>query len=123
MGAFALQQLQTTGVSCTNADDEKRIVKINKNDNREKNLCVVQPFSFLRSKLIFREHKNAFGNFLTEVRECVSVRSSARLGSGGGVPMTLHRPLILSERVIIAIRSGRAIKTEGVCCTYLPALH
>lgn len=41
----------------------------------------------------------------------------------GGVPMTLHRPLILSKRVIIAIRSGRAVKAEGVCCTYLPALH
>lgn len=29
--------------------------------------------------------------------------------------MTLHGPLILSERVIIAIRAGWAIKAECVC--------
>lgn len=102
VGAFALQQLQATGVCCTNADYEKRIVKINKNDNREKNLCVVQPFSFLRSKLISQEH-------LANVLQ----KSGSAFQCKTGIA-TLHRPLILSERVIIAIRSGRAIKAE-VC--------
>lgn len=124
-GAFARQQLRATGVSRTNADYEEPIVKINKNDNRGKNLCVVQPFSFLRSKLIFRKNiKTHLANFFFSRSQRVRQRAfQCKTGSGGGVPTTLHRPLILSERVIIAIRSGRAIKAEGVCCTYLPALH
>lgn len=40
----------------------------------------------------------------------------------GGL-MTLHRPLILSERVIIAIKAGWAIEAVCVCWAYLPALH
>lgn len=36
----------------------------------------------------------------------------------GGL-MTLHRPLILSERVIIAIKAGWAI--EAVCVLGIPA--
>ena len=40
-------------------------------------------------------------------RACECVR-----GKGGG--MTLHRPLILSERVIIAIKAGWAIEAMWV---------
>ena len=38
---------------------------------------------------------------------------------GRGGLMTLHRPLILSERVIIAIKAGWAI--EAVCVLGIPA--
>lgn len=69
---------------------------------------MIQPFSFTRSKLICKQRKSIWqilqsSAVMGEENMHVCVRVFVK---GGGGLMTLHRPLILRERVIIAIKPG-----------------
>lgn len=84
---------------------------------------MIQTFQLPKVKANLQGMKKHLANFIQPTGADGNGGPICVCARGRGGLMTFHRPLILSERVIIAIKAGWAIKADSVCWTYLPALH